>query len=137
VNNQAPAHVLVNPNFSTNPLSVISPDEPLDRHMGVDRMTRFDVYVSSKRAYFFLDGAPAGCTEYPSALSLGGSVSITSETCSTTRARATNSCALTKPYPFLHAHQCSETKRHFDDVGFKNGVPAPAWDESVRPCGVY
>jgi hypothetical protein len=46
-------------------------------------------------------------------------------------------CAYQKPYPFLHEHQCTETKRHFDDLAFKSGVSAPAWDESISPCGTY
>jgi hypothetical protein len=138
VNNQATAHVLVRPDFSGNPLSVIVPDEPIDRHMGVDRMTRFDVYVSSKRAYFFLDGRPAACTEYPSDLSLGGAVTVSfGDVLYHEGAGDELVCAYQKPYPFLHAHQCTETKRHFDDVGFKSGVPGPAWDETIYPCGAY
>jgi len=45
-----------------------------------------------------------------------------------------NLCATARPYPFMHAHQCSETKRHFDDIAFKSGSAAPAWDESRFPC---
>jgi hypothetical protein len=46
-------------------------------------------------------------------------------------------CAYQKPFPFLHEHQCTETKRHFDDLGFKSGVPAPTWNETTHPCGAY
>jgi hypothetical protein len=138
VNNQAPAHVLVRPDFSNGAASVIAPDEAIDHHMGVDRMTRFDVYVSSERAYFFLDGAPAGCTEYPTGFSLGGPVAVTiGDVLYHEGAGDELVCAYQKPYPFLHAHQCTETKRHFDDVGFKSGLPAPAWNEAIFPCGAY
>ena len=68
VNNQATEHVLVQPDFSNGAESAIAPDVAIDDHMGVDRMTRFDVYVSSQRAYLFVDGAPAGCTAYPTGL---------------------------------------------------------------------
>src|SRR6185369_5026469 len=62
VNNQADAHVLVRPDTGDSSEYVIAADPAIDRHMGVDRLTRFDVYVSSNRLYFFLDGLPAGCT---------------------------------------------------------------------------
>jgi len=26
------------------------------------------------------------------------------------------------------------TRRHFDNLGFKSGVPAPSWDETRFPC---
>jgi hypothetical protein len=42
-----------------------------------------------------------------------------------------------KPYSFWHQHEATETKRHFDDLGFKSGVSAPAWDETKFPCGAY
>jgi len=41
------------------------------------------------------------------------------------------------PYGFLHSHQCTETKRHFDDFGFKNASDGPLWDESKFPCRPY
>jgi hypothetical protein len=28
----------------------------------------------------------------------------------------------------------TDTTRHFDNLGFKSGVAAPAWDESRLPC---
>jgi hypothetical protein len=38
---------------------------------------------------------------------------------------------------FEHGHQCEETKRHWDDLGFKAGVAAPAWDNDRFPCVAY
>jgi hypothetical protein len=138
VNNQAPNHVFVQPDFSNNPQTVIAPDQPIDEHMGVDRMTRFDVYVSSQRAYFFLDGAPAGCTLYPDGFSLAGPVTFTvGDVLYHEGAADELVCAYQKPFPFLHEHQCTETKRHFDDLGFKSGVAAPSWNEAIFPCGPY
>jgi hypothetical protein len=138
VNNQAPEHVFVQPDFSNNPDSVIAPDQPIDEHMGADRMTRFDVYVSSSRAYFFLDGAPAGCTLYPAGFAVSGPVTFTvGDVLYHEGAADELVCAYQKPFPFLHQHQCTETKRHFDDLGFKSGVAAPAWNEAIFPCGAY
>ena len=106
--------------------------------MGADRMTRFDVYVSSSRAYFFLDGAPAGCTLFPQGFSLAGPVTYTvGDVLYHEGAADELVCAYQKPFPFLHEHQCTETKRHFDDLGFKSGVSAPAWNEATFPCGAY
>jgi hypothetical protein len=138
VNNQAPEHVLVQPDFSTGAQTVVAPDQAIDDHMGVDRMTRFDVYVSSSRAYLFLDGAPAGCTEYPAGFSISGPVTYTvGDVLYHEGAADEMVCAYQKPFPFLHEHQCTETKRHFDDLGFKSGVAGPTWDETIHPCGAY
>jgi hypothetical protein len=38
------------------------------------------------------------------------------------------------PFVFHRAHQYTETRRHFDEIGFKSGVPAPLWDEAKLPC---
>ena len=38
------------------------------------------------------------------------------------------------PYVFHNKHMHTETRRHFDEIGFKSGVPAPAWDEKNIPC---
>jgi hypothetical protein len=138
VNNQAPQHVFVRPDFSNNADAVIAPDPPIDEHMGVDRMTRFDVYVGSDRAYFFLDGAPAGCTLYPQGFSIAGPVTYSvGDVLYHEGAADELVCAYQKPFPFLHEHQCTETKRHFDDLGFKSGVPAPAWNAATFPCAAY
>jgi hypothetical protein len=138
VNNQAPQHVFVQPDFSNHADAVIAPDQAVDEHMGADRMTRFDVYVSFDRAYFLLDGAPAGCTLFPPGFSIAGPVTFTvGDVLYHEGAADELVCAYQKPFPFLHEHQCTETKRHFDDLGFKSGVPAPSWNATVFPCGAY
>ena len=101
-------------------------------------MTRFDVYVSSDRAYFFLDGAPAGCTKYPAGFAMSGPVTVTvGDVLYHEGAADELVCYHQKPFPFLHEHQCAQTKRHFDDVGCKSDVAPPAWDEARFPCGAY
>ena len=138
VNNQAPEHQFVRTDFSDGAQTVIANDHGSDDYLGVDRMTRIDVYVSSARAYLFVDGAPAGCTLYPSDVVLGGPFTVTfGDVLYHEGAADEMVCAYQKPFPFLHEHQCTETKRHFDDLGFKSGVAAPTWDEKKWPCGAY
>jgi hypothetical protein len=101
-------------------------------------MTRFDVYVSSQRAYLFVDGAPVGCSQYPSVVTLGGPVTVTfGDVIYHEGAPDELVCATDKPFTYMHEHQCNETERHFDDLGFKSGVSAPPWNEAIYPCGTY
>jgi hypothetical protein len=137
VNNQAHEHRFIDTDEDLMG-NVPVPTEPPFDHAGMDRMTRFDIYVSSQRVYLFLDGTPAGCTTYPSGFTLNGAVTMTvGDVLYHEGAPDELICVQDKPYSFMHAHQCSETKRHFDDLAFKSGVPAPAWDESRLPCGPY
>jgi hypothetical protein len=137
VNNQAHEHQFINTDVDQMANVVVSTEPPFD-HAGMDRMTRFDVYVSSERTYLFFDGTPAGCTKYPSGFSLNGAVTVTvGDVLYHEGAPDELVCAQTRPYSFMHVHQCDETKRHYDDVGFKSGVSAPTWDESKLPCGSY
>jgi hypothetical protein len=86
----------------------------------------------------FFDGAPAGGTQLPSGFVLKGQVTVTfGDVIYHEGAQDEQVCVKVKPYSFMHAHQCNETKRHFDDLGFKSGVSAPAWDETKLPCGAY
>jgi hypothetical protein len=138
VNNQAPEHQFVPSDFSTYSKAVLTPAQATAAHQGMDRMTRFDAYVSSQRSYFFLDGQPAGCTQYPSGVTVQGPMTVTfGDVMYHEGAPDELVCTTQKPFPFLHEHQCTETKRHFDDLGFKSGVPAPAWNEAQFPCGAY
>ena len=71
VNNQAPQHEFLDsdPNAALSPsaFAALNPSaNPPFEHAGMDRMTRFDAFLSTQRLYLFLDGAPAGCTQVPS-----------------------------------------------------------------------
>ena len=142
VNNQAPFHALIDydqwsTDFASSP--PMPPFEPPFEHAGMDRMTRFDAYVSSSRLYMFMDGTPAGCTKYPdNGFSLHGAVTVTfGDVLYDEQGSDELVCYEERPYPFLHEHQCTETKRHWDDLGFKRGVLAPEWDEQIYPCMDY
>jgi len=143
VNNQAPAHELLDfDNLDMNVVGAnVGADTPFE-HAGMDRMTRFDVYASSQKLYVFMDGAPAGCTSYPSGFALQGTVTVTfgdvlyHET-------ADESAMNPRLMSFVQRHQYTETTRRFDDLAFKSGVSATSdsllstWDETRLPCGTY
>jgi hypothetical protein len=137
INNQAPEHRFID--YSEADSRGQGPqDSPLE-HSGMDRMVRFDAYVSKDRAYVYFDGAPAGCMLYPSGFSLQGPVTVTfGDTLYHEGADDEGVCSTDANFVFLHAHQCSETTRHFDDLGFKSGVSAPGgWDATNFPCKAY
>ncbi len=144
VNNQAPYHALIDyDNGMQGPvksgLAAIPPAEPPFEHAGMDRMTKYDAYISNSTLYVFMDGTPAGCTKYPSnGFALSGPVTVTfGDVLYHEGAPDELVCAQTRPYSFMHEHQCTETKRQWDDLGFKNGVDAPTWDTTIFPCSDY
>ncbi len=131
--NEAPEHRFIDPGAA--------PLEPVDwpfEHAGMDRLTRFDVYVSSQQIYSFMDGKPSGCALYPAGFSLSGPVTVSfGDLLNHEGAADELVCSQALPYGFLHPHQCVETKRHFDDFGFKSESAAPVWDETLFPCRTY
>jgi hypothetical protein len=140
-NNQGAFHALVdydNPNQTDGGAPASAPEPPFE-HSGVDRMTRFDAYVSSDRVYLFLDGTPAGCTLYPTGtgFALAGAVTLAFGDVLFDEGAEALLCGRPRPYAFLHEHQCTETKRLWDDLGFKSGVAPPAWDETRFPCNPF
>jgi hypothetical protein len=139
VNNQLPSHVFIPSSFqdSSGGGNAPSPVEPAFEHAGVDRLTRFDAYVSSQHLYLFMDGAPAGCMLFPSGFVLQGAVTVTAGDVLYHELAPDAVCSGVKPFSYLNAHECPETERHFDDIGFASGVPAPAWDETRMPCTAY
>jgi hypothetical protein len=143
VNNQAPNHFLVDYNNWFSDFTNTTPEppaQPLFDNAGMDAMMRFDAYVSSNLLYVFTNGSPAACTQFPSnGYSLTGKqVTVTfGDVLYHEGAPDEQVCALLKPYAFMHEHQCTETKRHWDDLGFKSGVAAPEWNTTNFPCMAY
>jgi Repeat of unknown function (DUF5648) len=143
VNNQAPAHELLD--FDNLDLTVAGANmgaDPPFEHGGMDRMTRFDAFISSQRLYVFMDGAPAGCTTYPSAFKLSGKVTVTFGNV-VYHETADMSAMNPRLMSFIQRHQYTETSRQYDDLGFKAGVSRATdpllgtWDETRLPCGTY
>lgn len=141
VNNQAPNHAFVDyDNWTMDTNMTLQPIIPIFEHAGMDRMTKFDAYVSSSLVYMFVDGFPAGCTQYPTTggFALSGKVQVTfGDVLYHEGASDEMICLQEHPFLFMHEHQCTETKRHWDDLGLKNGVPAPSWDNARFPCLPY
>jgi len=141
VNNQAPSHPLIDyDNWSggKNTNATIPPADSPFEHAGVDRMTKYDAYISSSTVYVFMDGSPAGCVHYPTAgFALAGAVTVTfSDVLYHEGAADERVCSQAKPYGFLHEHQCTETVRHWDDLGIKSGIAPPPWDARFA-CAAY
>ena len=144
VNNQAPYHAFVDyDNWnggSAMSTATLQPAISIFEHAGMDRMTKFDAYISSSQVYMLVDGNPAGCMEYPTTggFVLSGPVAVTfGDVLYHEGAPDELVCAQSHPYLFMHEHQCAETVRHWDDLGFKSGVAPPAWDNVRFPCVAY
>jgi hypothetical protein len=98
---------------------------------GADRPTTIEAYLSGKRAYLFLDGKPFGCANVPGsdgAMPPSGPVTVTF-------ADVLYHSGV-DDYTMGHhrTHLQIENMRRYDNLGFKSGVAAPAWDESKYPC---
>ena len=37
-------------------------------------------------------------------------------------------------YEFHVRHLATETRHHYDNIGFSSGVAAPEWNEKILPC---
>jgi len=134
INNQAPSHIFIGEKDDQTVRNI----DPIFEHAGMDRQTTFDAYISNERLYVYFDGQAAGCTLFPEAFKLGGEVSVTfGDVIYHEGAEDEEVCQGPRPYTFLNKHQCQETRRHFDDLGFKSGVKPPAWDETKLPCLPY
>lgn len=130
VNAQCPVLAYEKESFDGEPWP---PQPTVGEHAAVGRKGRLDLYVSTSRAYVFLDGAPYGCADLPAGALAAGEVSVT-------YGDVLYHSGVDEPvvgsdyYVFHRDHQLTETRRHFDDLGFRSHVPAPSWDESRFPC---
>jgi hypothetical protein len=106
---------------------MLAPVPELSEHSGVDRSTRFDVFVSTRRAYLFLDTKPYGCVDLPSSGIPSGDVTVTF-------GDVIYHSGVDDVQTFHKTRQQIVGKRHFDNLGFKSGVEGPAWDEARIPC---
>ncbi len=131
VNQQCPfvdlRHVF-DPSDAKKELSLL-PNAEVGEHVGVDRATRFEAYVSTTRAYLLLDGEPYGCVDLPASGVPVGPVTVTFGD-----VLFHSSNDQLQFFGFVREHLYHDTQRHFDNLGFKSGVPAPAWDEARLPC---
>ncbi len=137
VNDQCP----MLPTFPTSLANV--PVLPGER-TGTDNAVKLDVFVSTSRIYLMLDDMPYSCTNLPATAEDGavyqppsGEVSITWGDVlyhSGVDFESGGGPVEGNSYSFHRAHMHTTTRRHFDNLGFASGGPAPAWDESLVPC---
>jgi hypothetical protein len=112
-----------------------------------DRATRFDLYVSTQKAYVFLDSKPYACVDiaHRKAVHSDGSpiapapmpppAGQVTVTFGDVQYHAGAEAGYFQRYSDFHLnHMLYETVRHFDYVAFKSNEGAPPWDEAANPC---
>jgi hypothetical protein len=127
VNNQCPQYDLYHVLGTDGGTVRLAPNDELGEHASVDHRVLFDVYTSTRRAYLFLDGAPYACADLPTADVPSGPVTVT-------WGDVLYHSQVDHNFAFHTDHMQIETRRHFDNLGFSSGVPAPQWDEARLPC---
>lgn len=127
VNNQCPVYDLYHVLDSAGKVAHLAPNDEFGEHASVDHRVLFDVYTSTDRTYLFLDGQPYACAVLPAGAAPSGPVTVT-------WGDALYHSAVDHTFAFHTEHMLIEQRRHFDNLGFSSGVPAPTWDESRFPC---
>jgi hypothetical protein len=128
VNNQCPVYDLYHQAAADGGAGRLAPNDEVGEHASVDHRVTFDVYASTTRAYLFLDGSPYGCADMPAS---GG---VPAGPVTVTWGDVLYHSGVDPDFAFHSRHLQIETRRHFDNLGFSSGVPAPQWDESRFPC---
>jgi hypothetical protein len=103
-------------------------------HITTDRVNQYDFYVSTKRAYIFFDGQPYGCADLPADKLKTGQASVTFGDVLYHSGADVVGADIGWIYEFHVRHLSTETRHHYDNIGFSSGVPAPAWNEKLIPC---
>jgi hypothetical protein len=102
---------------------------------GYDRPVQFDVYASTERVYVFVDEKPAGCAVLPAGRMPAGDVNVAFRGVLYHSGIDESVVPDGSGQQYLHRYSTSHFDRHMDDLGIDRSVPAPAWDESILPCG--
>jgi len=127
VNNQCPQYDLYHVTGPDGGVDHLAPNDEVGEHASVDHRAVFDVYTSNARTYLFLDGQPYACADLPTASVPTGDVTVT-------WGDVLYHSQVDQTLAFHADHMQIETRRHFDNLGFSSGVPAPPWDEKRLPC---
>jgi hypothetical protein len=127
VNNQCPQYDLYHFGEDAGKGGHLAPNDEVGEHASVDHRVIFDVYASTQRVYFFLDDQPYGCADMPTVGVPSGPVTVT-------WGDVLYHSGVDQTLSFHRDHMQIDTRRHFDNLGFSSGVPAPSWDESRLPC---
>lgn len=127
VNDQCPVYDFHNLKDGSGTTVHLAPNDEVGEHASVDHRILFDVFTSTRRAYLFLDGKPYACANLPAVGVPSGPVTVT-------YGDVLYHSAVDHTFAFHKAHMQVEQRRHFDNLGFSSGVPAPSWDEKRLPC---
>jgi hypothetical protein len=102
---------------------------------GYDRPVKWDVYTSTNRVYVFMDGKPSACAVLPAGRMPAGAVTVAYRA-------VLYHCGIDETvtpadtgHRFEREYSICHSDRHMDDFGIDLATDAPAWDESVLPCG--
>lgn len=101
---------------------------------GFDLPVLFDVYVSTRRVYVFMNGAPVGCGELPDGTWSAGPVTATLGDVLYHSGVDEEVVCRNCPHRFLREHRLEQTLRRFDSFAFRSGAKEPAWNEVTMPC---
>jgi len=127
VNNQCPVYDLYHVLDDAGNIVRLQPNAEVGENSSADHRALFDVFASSSRVYLFLNGQPYACADLPEQGVPSGEVTVT-------WGDALYHSAVDHTFAFHTDHMLVEQRRHFDNLGFSSGVPAPTWDETRLPC---
>jgi hypothetical protein len=129
VNTQCPAfdlHHLFDPNDPSK-MTGYAPHAEFGESIGMDRSTHWELYASTRRAYVMLDGQPYGCADFTKQRAPSGPVTVTF-------GDVLYHSGVDRVFSYTAMALQTQTRRHFDNLGFKSGVAEPEWDEALLPC---
>jgi hypothetical protein len=110
----------------------IAPNLLVGEQAGEDKLNRFEIYVSTKRAYMFLDGRPHGCADLKPASVPSGNVAVTFGDV-VYHSGADDGLRIDMAGSFETRQKGTVVQRHFDFMGYSSGVAAPEWPSNL-PC---
>ncbi len=141
VNNQCPRYNLTTKAVALPDGNGLRPFNLAADYRGRDRLIRYDAYLSSRRAYLYIDGKPYGCANLDPATVPSGSVSVSYGHVlyhSGVRAWYYNQKREDGLVNALADGQGSSEKieeaRFYDNLSFTSGVASLEWDEKRFPC---
>jgi hypothetical protein len=127
VNDQCPATDLYRRRDAEGKVVSLAANPEVAELTGVDRSTRFDVYMSTKRSYLFVDNRPYGCVDMPEKGVPNGAVTITF-------GDVLYHSGVDPTFSYYENNLKVASMRHYDNLGFKSAVEGPKWDEQNLPC---
>jgi hypothetical protein len=110
----------------------IAPNLLVGEQTSEDKLNRFEIYVSTTRAYMFIDGRPHGCAVLNPASVPSGNVAVTFGDV-VYHSGADEGLRTNLAGSFETLQKGTVVQRHFDFMGYSSGVAAPEWPSNL-PC---